>query len=62
MPSTDVDGSPLLILGIKEAKLVKAALGILPELGIVQPTVDGILKKIADVENYERKRHDNQCS
>ena len=62
MPSTDLDGSPLLILGIKEAKLVKTALSILPELGINQPTVDGILKKIADVENYERKRHDNQCS
>jgi hypothetical protein len=53
LPSTDIDGSAIVILSFEEAKLIKAILEDLPNYNILYET---ILKKIRDVEEFEQKR------
>ena len=59
MPSTDCDGSGLLILNLNEALLVRAVLEASPFFGTLQLTSESILKKIADLEEFEAKRDKN---
>lgn len=61
MPSTDVDGSALLILGPTDAAILKRAFNsVRPSVGWSKEDLERIIqirKKIADVEAYESKRN-----